>query len=247
MADLARVAATLEDARRRPVAPPDDLTHLPEPARRYLRHALPGATALSSGVRLRMTGSIMQGSRRLDLEALETLVPLRGFEWRARARLGPVVVTVTDHYLDQQSAVDVRLFGLPLGGERGPDTAASSRGRLAAESIWAPAMLAPRPGVRWREVDAHAATAHMSIDDVEESVTVTVDPDGRLVELRMQRWGNVGVDSHQRLPYGFRVLAESTFGGCTIPTGLEGGWWYGTDRYDPARASRFSITDARFD
>jgi hypothetical protein len=245
---LASVGTALETARHRPVSPPGDIEHLPEPAQRYLSHALGKASVLSSGVRLTMTGSVMQGRRRLGLEAVETLVPSRGFLWSARARMGPVVVTVPDHYVDQSSAVEVRLFGLvPLGGERGPDTAASSRGRLAAESVWAPATLAPGPGLTWSAVDGATATANLSIDDVEESVTLTVDEDGGLQELHMQRWGDVGVDRHQRLPYGFRVLAEATFGGLTIPTSLEGGWWYGTERYDAARASRFSVTSARFD
>ena len=61
----------------------------------------------------------------------------------------------------------------------------------------------------------------------------------------MLRHGNVGVDSWQPIPYGVEVLADATFGGYTIPTRLRGGWWYGTERYDPAGASLLRVLDAR--
>jgi hypothetical protein len=83
-----------------------------------------------------MSGSVVAGGRRLAISADEVLVPGSGFVWRALAQLGPVRVVVTDHYFQRASRVDVRLFGLvPMGGESGADTSASSRGRLAAETI----------------------------------------------------------------------------------------------------------------
>lgn len=240
---------TLDGQRRAPVSAVvlDDV-ELPEAGRRLLVHALADRPATARGVRLRMRGSIMQGERRVSLEAVEVLLPLRGFAWRARARMGPVVVNVQDHYLDADSAVSVRLFGvLPIGGERGADTVASSRGRLAAESIWVPSMLAPRPGVRWTSVDDETVEVHMTIDGDEQTVTLVADDQGRLRELRMLRWGDVGVPAHQQIPYGFKVVAERDFDGYTIPSELEGGWWFGTDRFDPERASRFVIAEAVFD
>lgn len=217
---------------------------LPEPAARFVAHALGPRGIGPRGVRLHLTGSVMQGARRLALTAREILVPLRGFAWRATSRIGPITVTVRDHYLSGDSRVDIRLFGLvPMGGEHGPDTTASSRGRLVAESIWVPAVLRPQPGVAWEEVDDERATVAMTVDGVTESMTLRVDREGRLREMTMRRWGEVGVDVAQPLPYGFEVRAERTFGGITVPSDLAGGWWYGTDRYDPARASRFVVTD----
>ena len=35
------------------------------------------------------------------------------------------------------------------------------------------------------------------------------------------------------------------FDGYTIPTRVRGGWWYGTERYDPAGASLLRVLDAR--
>jgi hypothetical protein len=107
-------------------------------------------------------------------------------------------------------------------------------------------MLLPRERVRWSEVDDDRASVTLTIDGVEESFVVTVDGEGRITELTMERWGTQGVERAQRIPYGFRVLAEREFGGVTIASSLEGGWWYGTDRYDPERASRFAVESAAF-
>jgi hypothetical protein len=241
------VERRLDGLRQVEASPPDDLSALPAPARRYLSHALGEHPGTASGVRMRMRGSVVQSDRRLALSAQEILAPPHGFVWRARARIGPMVVTVRDFYYERTSRVDVRLLGIvPMGGERGPDTMASSRGRLAAEAVWVPSMLMPRPGVRWSDVDDDCAQVHLLIDGVEESLTLRVDPEGRLVELWMHRWGDVRVEHHQNLPYGFRVVAERRFDRYTIPSQLEGGWWYGTERYDAQQASRFTIEAADY-
>jgi hypothetical protein len=225
-------------------AEPTSDIDVPAPAARLLAHALgpQGTGSGTRGARLHLSGSVVQGGRRLRLEADEVLVPLRGFAWRATGRLGPARVRVRDHYLEGASTVDVRLFGvLPLGGEHGPDTTASSRGRLVAESLWVPSMLQPQPGVTWSAVDETSAVVSMTVDGVTESMTLVVGDDGRIEQMTMLRWGKVGVDNHQRIPYGFAVNAERSFGAVTIPSDLEGGWWFGTERYDPESASRFVV------
>jgi hypothetical protein len=163
--------------------------------------------------------------------------------------MGPVRVHVRDHYLDGTGAVAVRAFGIvPMGGERGPDTARSSRGRLAAEACWVPTALVPGPLVRWTAVDDERARVTQQIDGHEESVEFEVARDGRLRAVRMERWGDVGSADgrHAALPYGFGVEEEQTIRGLTIPVSLAGGWWFGTDRFDPAASSRFRITGAVF-
>lgn len=220
---------------------------LPAPASRLLRRSIAPGTPLAREARLELAGSVMRNGRRMALTARERLVPLRGFTWEARGRVGPIPIVVRDHYHAGHSAVDVRIFGLiPLGGERGDDTTTSSRGRLAAESLWVPSMLLPQDGVAWTGVDDDRARVEFTIDEHRESMVATVDPEGRLVEIRMERWGSAGVERPQRIPYGFRVVAEATFGGYTIAAELEGGWRYGTDGFRPEEASRFTVRDAVF-
>lgn len=220
---------------------------LPAPAARMLRRALTPGAPLAGAVRLDLTGSVVQAGRRLTLAARELLVPARGFAWEARAAWGPLFVQVRDHYLANDGKVAVSLLGLvPMGGEGGPDTARSSRGRLAGETFWVPSMLLPDAGATWSPVDEQRALVQLEIDGERESVTLTVAPDGRVTELHMMRWGSVGVDEPQRIPYGFRVRGEGVFQGTTIASDVEGGWWYGTDRYRPETASRFRVDRARW-
>ncbi len=238
---------TSDEPASSPHQPEPTIHAVPGPAQRYLRHAIPAGVVPPQRVLLDLSGSVVQAGRRLELTASECLAPPIGFTWRAKGRLGPVTVVIRDHYLAGQSAVDVRLFGLlPVDGERGADTAASSRGRLAAESVWMPGALLPGDGVRWQDVDEQHARVTLRIDGAEETLLLCVDSHGALLEVSMQRWGQAEDGRHARVPYGFRVRAEATFGGITIPSELHGGWWYGTERYDRSSASHFSVHDAAF-
>jgi hypothetical protein len=60
------------------------------------------------------------------------------------------------------------------------------------------------------------------------------------------RYGKDGVDAWQLIPYGFSVDEERFFGGYTIPSVIWGGWWYGTDDYDPDTAAGFEVLEAEF-
>ena len=88
--------------------------------------------------------------------------------------------------------------------------------------------------------------ARLSIDNEEIEVRLALHPTGAVHEITMQRFGNVRVPDWDLIPYGFVSEAETTFGGYTIPLRMRGGWWYGTDRYDPDGASDFNIEDARY-
>jgi len=227
----------------------DLVADLPEPARLFFLHAISPGTPLSAWAEIDLTGSMRQSPEtpRMSIRAREVLHPGEGFIWYARARSGPVSVRVVDHYYREAGAVDIALFGLvPMGRESGTDVARSSRGRLAAESIWIPTALLPREGVRWEAVDDERARVMLTIDGEELALILTIDADGRCREVMMQRWGNAGVEEWQELPYGFAITGEVTAAGITVGERFEGGWWYGTDRYDPGSASIFTISEILF-
>lgn len=224
-----------------------DLKGLPEPAARYLRHAVAPGTPLAPAGRLEMTGAIAPspGAPLAPLAAVEVLMPRRGFVWTARARVNGMPVRVRDHYYDRRGGVSVEALGvvpLPLGGD-GADVARSSRGRLVAEAVWCPTALV-HPAVSWTPVDADRARYTLTVDGEPESVTLRVDADGQLREVTLDRWGDPDGDGPGRYPYGFRVEAEQTFDGVTIPTRIQGGWHYGTDRFDPSAAASFTVQSA---
>lgn len=222
---------------------------LPIPAQRYFLHSIRPGTPLARSVQLRITGRMRprEGADLVDLTAEETLAPPRGFVWTAQLWMGSLPVRVRDHYARDDGAVAVHALGLiPVGRAAGPDVTRSSRGRLAGESIWLPSALLPEAGATWEAIDETHARVTLSIDGEAAPLTFHIDESGRLREITMMRYGNVGVETWQPIPYGFAVTDEQTFDGYTIPSVLRGGWWYGTDRYNPEGASRFRIRGASF-
>jgi hypothetical protein len=86
------------------------------------------------------------------------------------------------------------------------------------------------------------------IDGESVDLHLALHPDGGVREISMRRYGNVGTPDWDLIPYGFATESESEFGGYTIPPRVRGGWWYGTDRYDPrARVSSTFTTPASGD
>lgn len=227
----------------------EHIADLPEPARRYLLHAIAPGTPLAPVVHLRMEGAMVPtpGGAQVALTAAEVLAPRRGFVWTAHARMAGLPVHVRDHYAEGRGGVRVHLLGLvplPFSGEPS-DIARSSQGRLVGEAVWCPTALVG-PGVTWEAVDAERARFTLTVDGEAIAVTLRIDASGALREVALDRWGDVGVDRFQPIPYGFAAEEERTFEGVTIPTRIRGGWWYGTVRYDEAVAATFAVTEARF-
>jgi hypothetical protein len=186
------------------------------------------------------------GARPFDLVAEETLAPLVGFAWEARTGIGPIRMRILDVYRRGEGWMTGRVLGvIPTLDARGADITRSARGRLAGESLFVPPALLPGPGVRWSPVDAERASVRFEIDGEAFEPTLRFD-DGRLQEIIMERWGDVGRPDFGLTPYGFSTGGETEFDGIRIPTRFRGGWWYGSDRYDPEQASTFEILEASF-
>jgi hypothetical protein len=207
---------------------------LPDPARRYFLHAIRPGTPLAQSVHLTMRGEMRLGPRQpwLRLQARQTLAPPSGFVWEANVGRGLLRFAGADAYANGHGRVAFRLWDLvPIARASGPDVSRAARGRLAIESIWQPAALLPRQGVAWTPIDDRTARAVVTIDGEAVTLTLTVAPDGRLESAAMDRWGNLTPDGrYAAIPFGVDVLAERTFCGYTVPSGVRVGWWYGTDR-----------------
>lgn len=223
---------------------PDMLAGLPTVARDYLAHALTPGVRLSSAVLLSMHGEIRLGSWR-RFTARQVLAPGEGFVWAASARVAGLPVTGFDRYTGGTGQMRWRLLGIvPVMSASGPDTTRSAAGRLAAEAVLCPTAFRR---CRWEQaVAADTVRTTWQLHGRDESVDLTIDDDGRLLEVSMQRWGNP--DGHQfgAHPFGVAVEEERDFGGVRLPSRFHAGWWWGTDRQPDGEFFRATIDDVTF-
>jgi hypothetical protein len=245
---MGRTWRTLEKAEAGGAFAEDLVRDLPEPVRQYFRHAIRLGAPLYSRVTLRQSGRIKSGKGApwMDFTARQILTPRRGFVWKARARLGPIFLDVTDHYAGGAGRTRVALLGLvPVVNASGPDLSRSALGRLIAESVLVPASLLPQPGVTWQAADDHHLKATLVAEGNVSSLDLIIGDEGGVQEVTLLRYGNQ-TESGQwaYIPFGMRVERENTFDGYTIPSHIRGGWWYGTERY--TETIRLTIDDAEF-
>jgi hypothetical protein len=239
--DWLRLAAP---AGRAPAFAPAMLAGLPEPARRWLGHAITPGTPLWRSVELTMRGQIRLGRWR-SFTARQLLAPPDGYIWAATARVAGLPVTGFDRLSAGTGQMSWRLLGLfPVMAASGTDVTLSACGRLAGEIALLPTAF-PRaswlPGGR-----PGAAIASLRSGAHTESAELSVGDDGRLLEVRVERWGNPGGAPFGRYPFGVSVEAESGFSGITIPSVLRAGWWWGTERQAAGEFFRAQITSAVF-
>ncbi len=224
---------------------PELAAGLPQPARRWLSHVVAPGTPLWSSVELTMHGQIrLRGWR--PYRAWQVLAPPHGFIWAARTRVAGLPVSGFDRYGPPGGEMRWRLLGmLPIMNGSGRDISRSAGGRLAAEGV----SLLPTsfPEAVWTAgPNPDIAVATWRIGDQDEAVHLRIDPDGRLREILIDRWGNPDGEPYGRYPFGVSIQAERTFDGVTIPSAFRAGWWWGTDRQNRGEFFRATITSATF-
>lgn len=214
----------------------DLIADLPEPARRYFTFAIQPGTPLLPVAEIDMTGQFSLGTKDnpayQPMEARQILAAPQGFVWAMRTRGGMPVSGS-----DAGSWTRFRIFWLipvaRLGGD--PDHTRSAFGRYVAEAvIWSPASLLPGPAVTWEALDKDRAKVTIRHDGLEQAVDITVDADGRPVEVRFQRWSNANPDKVHRLqPFGALMSDFRDVQGYHLPFRIEAGNMFGTDDYFP--------------
>lgn len=206
---------------------------LPEPVQRYLVHAMPSGEAGPPGVRLTMAGRIKVGVW-LPFSATQWCDG-KSFLWRASIGAGPVrPLVVTDRYAEGKGSMRGKLVGRwTLFEQTDSNVVRSAAGRAALEALFAPRGLLPERGYDWRaEGDDHiVARTENPPEHVE--VHLRIAPDGRLLSVVAQRWGEVTKGTFGYLPFGAEMHAERRFGDLVIPSRVTAGWNYGTDKYSP--------------
>lgn len=222
---------------------PGMLEGLPEPARRYLAHAIGEGTPLASAVRLSMRGTLRLKAWK-TFSAEEVIRGGRGFFWRAAVRPG---IRGYDALVDGEAAVRWKLFGLiPVLSASGPDILRSAAGRYLAEAVWLPTLLLPQHGARWEPLDDGRAAVVLEAFGERARLELSMDESGRLRDLRLQRWGKPPGGSQGRYAFGGIVEEERRFDGFTIPVRMRIGWHFGTDRWSEGEFFRVGVEGASF-
>jgi hypothetical protein len=217
---------------------------LPEPARRYLTHAIAPGTPLWESVEISMAGLIKIGAWR-PFTATQVVAPRRGYIWAANARLFGIPVMGYDRLSGGTGEMRWRLLDLlPVVSTDGPDMARSAAGRLASEIALIPTAFG---GATWTAGDdPDTAVASWGSGDEQERVELHLGPAGQLREVLMQRWGDPDGSPFGRYPFGVTVDGERTDAGVTLPATVRAGWWRGTARQDAGEFFRARINEVTF-
>ena len=195
-----------------PVHVPDgfrqaSVERLPEPARRWLLHAIEPGTLLFGAAEIQMCGEIKLGGWR-EFTATEAIVPDSGFVWAARTRVGGLPVRGFDSYTLGEGRMHWRMLGLlPLMSATGYDSTRSAAGRLAAETVLLPTSLVTAAWRHGSDADSATYLRHLGRRVARGRATIHVSTNGQLRSVTTRRWGN---------PYGHGFgehRFEVTFGG----------------------------------
>ncbi len=227
-----------------PTFDPAVIADLPEPARRWLIHAIPAGTPLWGKMELSMRGQIRLGQWR-SFTARQVLAPPDGYIWAATAKMAGLPVTGYDLLSSGTGQMRWRLLGLvPVMTAEGPDITRSASGRLAGEIALLPTAYQQATWTQGERADTAIATWQFGNDT--ETAGLRVGTDGHVMEVMVNRWGNPGGVPFNRYPFGVSVEAELNFGGITIPSQLRAGWWRGTEKQGAGEFFRAQITSALF-
>ncbi len=207
---------------------------------------LPG-TPILPVAEIGMRGQFSLGTKEAPdyrpMEAHQILAAPEGFVWAMRTTGGMPVSGS-----DSGRWTRFRIFGLipvaRLGGD--PDHTRSAFGRYVGEAaIWSPAALLPGPGVAWDAAGEDTARVTVTRGDLSQVIDITLDPEGRPVEVTFQRWSNANPDKEHRLqPFGAVMSDFREVGGYRLPFRVEAGNLFGTADYFPFFIAE--VTDIRF-
>lgn len=222
-------AAVAADRRRllgapRPPHPPnvseEMLADLPEPARRYLRHAGVAGEPLVDTVRIRQRCRMRMApgapSFPLVAEQWYTVDP-PGFIWDATVPAeGLPLIRGRDGYLEGRGLMTIRLGSLvPLVDASGPEMDDASLLRHLSEMTWFPSAFL-RDNITWEAIDDAHVRVTLVDGDRRATGVLEIDAEGRLVAFRTERHAMVGKGFELR-PWTAPTHAYGELAGLRLP------------------------------
>jgi hypothetical protein len=167
---------------------PERMPALPDPAFRYLLHAIEPGAPLANAVRLHMHGEIKL-NKWSSFKAEQVIHADRGMIWRATAWMSGIPVRGADRIIGGKGSMIWRLLGIiPVMKASGSDITRSAAGRLQGECVWLPSRLA-RDDVHWTAQDSLHPRAEFSVAGFTETVDLSMAEEGRLLNVSLPRWG----------------------------------------------------------
>jgi hypothetical protein len=196
------------------------LAGLPEPAKRYLRYAGVVGRPMVDTVRVRQACRMRPAPHGISFPLVAEqwyAVEPPGFIWDATVAVAGIpVVRGRDGYLDGKGMMTIKVGSLiPIVDAAGPEMDQASLLRYLSEMPWFPSAFL-RERVTWEAIDD--ATVRVSIvdGDLQATGTLTIDPEGRLVEFRSERYAMVG-DGFELRPWSAPTYAYGEFEGLRLP------------------------------
>ena len=154
-----------------------DLSRLPAPVARYLKHVLPQDQPLISRLYQRQRGELRasaQSRRWLGFQAEQVTNPMSvSYVWDARVHLLPLVhLSVRDAYAGGRASSHVKLLSrITVGADSGrPELNSGALHRYLAEAAWYPTALLPTETLHRTAIDDNRAQATLS--DAGQSVSL---------------------------------------------------------------------------
>jgi hypothetical protein len=208
---------------------PEAFTALPPLARRYLWSTIALNTPLASAVRLQMHGTIKLNDKWHRFTGEEVIRWQRGMIWRATTWMQGLPIFGSDRLVDGQGQMRWKLLGLlPIVQASGSDVARSGAGRIQGEAIWLPSVFC-QPEIDWTELNDSQVQAVFNAFGEPAHLTLTLDAQGAIRQVALQRWGNPEGGDYHYDTFGVIAEASGTFGGYTIPTRIRAGWFVSSD------------------
>ncbi|PZR67390.1 MAG: hypothetical protein DLM63_06685, partial [Solirubrobacterales bacterium] len=159
---------------------PAEVAGLPEPAQRYLVHAVAPGALVATAVRVRMHGTIKLKGKWYPFEADQVIRWTRGFVWKARVKMRGLPVYGSDRWIDGKGAMRWKLLGLiPMLTADGPDISRAALGRVQIESLWLPTALVG-PDSTWSSSDSTHVGVDLRLQGHVARVDLCIEPDGCL-------------------------------------------------------------------
>ena len=222
------------------------VAEFPEPARRWLMHAISPGTPLWQSVLLEMRGHLRIAAW-LPFTAVQLHSPPYGYVWAARAHAGPIPIIGYDRYSGDDGEMHWGLFGrIPVVRASGADLVRAAAGRAAIDAMFVPTTFIGS-NVIWSEGRTRdTVVAEWHIGGFVQRCELTVATDGSLRKVSMPRWAQPKGEEWGEYPFGGFLEDEIECAGIRVPKLARVGYFIDTDRWEKGEFFRAKITSARY-